>query len=75
MKRGVSRGRMIVISLLIAACAACSHKPPPPTVGGACKDTRYECDSCSSSGILGSRHIHTDCTVSCDMICGRKEGY
>lgn len=40
-----------------------------------CRELRLECDSCSEGGILGSKHIHSDCSVTCDMICGRKEGY
>jgi hypothetical protein len=38
---------------------------------------RYEnCDrSCDVNGILGSRHVHPDCSVTCDMICGGREGY
>jgi hypothetical protein len=67
--------RVLTLSLCLLACGSCARKPEPPLEPGTCRETRYECDSCSSGGILGSRHIHKDCSVTCDMICGRKEGY
>jgi len=72
---GVALRRGLALSLCITLCAACARKPEPPPEPGTCRETRYECDSCSKNGILGSRHIHKDCSVTCDMICGRKEGY
>lgn len=70
----------LVVLVLVAGIYGCApaHKPPPPSPAPdakSCKETRLECDSCSKGGILGSRHIHTDCSESCDLICGQKEGY
>jgi hypothetical protein len=42
----------------------------------ACRERVESCErSCDVNGILGARHVHTDCSVTCDMICGRREGY
>ena len=42
----------------------------------ACRERVENCErSCDVDGILGARHIHPDCSVTCDMICGRREGY
>ena len=42
----------------------------------ACRERVEPCErSCDVDGILGARHVHTDCSVTCDMICGRREGY
>lgn len=47
-----------------------------PTPQGACHEHYEDCDrSCDVDGILGARHVHADCSVTCDMICGRREGY
>jgi hypothetical protein len=71
----VALRRGLALSLCLAVCGACARKPEPPLEPGTCREIRYECDSCSKDGILGSRHIRKDCSVTCDMICGRKEGY
>jgi len=42
----------------------------------ACRERIEPCErSCDVDGILGARHVHPDCSVTCDMICGRREGY
>jgi hypothetical protein len=42
----------------------------------ACRERTEPCErSCDVDGILGARHVHPDCSVTCDMICGRREGY
>ena len=54
--------------------------PPPrgavlPT-GPICVDHIEPCDgSCDNHGVLGARHIHADCSRSCDLICADREGY
>ena len=67
--------RVSILFFCALAVSTCARKPEPPLEPGTCRETRYECDSCSKNGILGSRHIHKDCSVTCDMICGRNEGY
>ena len=67
--------RVSMLFLCALACNACARKPEPPLEAGTCRETRYECDSCSKNGILGSRHVHADCSVTCDQICGRSPGY
>ena len=43
---------------------------------GACRERYEDCErSCDVNGILGARHVHADCSVTCDLICGRREGY
>jgi hypothetical protein len=55
--------------------------PPPstprPAVGGpVCREHIDVCDrSCDDHGILGARHVHADCSRTCDLICGNREGY
>jgi hypothetical protein len=55
--------------------------PATPTQGTsqsplACRERIENCErSCDVNGILGARHVHPDCSVTCDMICGRREGY
>lgn len=53
--------------------------PPPPAAtatGPACLDHIDVCDkSCDDHGVLGARHIHADCSRTCDLICGGREGY
>jgi len=75
MIRGTTLRRIAAVLLYAIACGSCARKPEPPLEPGTCREIRYECDSCSSGGILGSRHVHKDCSVTCDMICGRKNGY
>jgi hypothetical protein len=42
----------------------------------ACTERVENCErSCDVGGILGARHVHPDCSVTCDMVCGRREGY
>ena len=42
----------------------------------ACRERIESCErSCDVDGILGARHVHPDCSVTCDMVCGRREGY
>jgi hypothetical protein len=42
----------------------------------ACRERIEPCErSCDVDGILGARHVHGDCSVTCDMVCGRREGY
>jgi hypothetical protein len=67
--------RVSMLLLCAMMCMSCARKTEPPLEPGRCHETRYECDSCSKDGILGSRHVHNDCSVTCDMICGRKNGY
>jgi len=56
--------------------------PPPATprpggkVGAICQEHIDSCDrSCDDRGILGARHVHADCSRTCDLICGNREGY
>jgi hypothetical protein len=54
---------------------------PPLSIPGAmagpiCREHIDSCDrSCDDHGILGARHVHADCSRTCDMICGNREGY
>jgi hypothetical protein len=44
--------------------------------GAACRENIGSCDrSCDDHGILGARHVHADCSRTCDLICGNREGY
>lgn len=66
---------LVCLVALTGGAVGCGlHKSTPPQPGQ-CQERRLECDSCSKEGILGARHIHPDCTETCDMICGRREGY
>jgi len=57
---------------VIPAVAAQGTSQSPP----ACRERIEPCErSCDVGGILGARHVHGDCSVTCDMICGRREGY
>jgi len=56
--------------------------PPPATprpgaaAGPVCHEHIDSCDrSCDDHGILGARHVHADCSRTCDLICGNREGY
>lgn len=49
---------------------------PGGNVGAACQEHIGSCDrSCDDHGILGARHTHADCSRTCDLICGNREGY
>jgi hypothetical protein len=57
---------------VIPATAAQGTSQSPP----ACHERIENCErSCDVDGILGARHVHPDCSVTCDMVCGRREGY
>lgn len=50
--------------------------PPQSIAGPQCVDRIESCDrSCDDHGILGARHTHADCSRTCDLICGMREGY
>ncbi|HEV2549788.1 MAG TPA: hypothetical protein VGU20_20910 [Stellaceae bacterium] len=56
--------------------------PPAASLGSAapsgprCVEHIGPCDgSCDNHGILGARHIHADCSRTCDLICADREGY
>lgn len=66
---------VLIAVMSVAGCALFRRGNSLPEAPGACKEVRLECDSCNKNGILGSRHIHSDCSETCDMICGRREGY
>ena len=54
----------------VAAAQGTSQSSP------ACHERIESCErSCDVNGILGARHVHPDCSVTCDMVCGRREGY
>lgn len=54
----------------VVAAQGASQSPP------ACRERIESCErSCDVDGILGARHVHPDCSVTCDMVCGRREGY
>jgi hypothetical protein len=56
----------------VPVVAAQGASQPPP----ACRERIESCErSCDVDGILGARHVHPDCSVTCDMVCGRREGY
>ncbi len=65
----------ILVIASLAGCGLFRRGNAPPEAPGACKEVRRECDSCSKGGFLGSRHIHSDCSETCDLICGREPGY
>lgn len=53
-----------------------SPVPAAPSSGPICVDHIDNCDrGCDDHGILGARHVHADCSRSCDLICGNREGY
>jgi len=50
--------------------------PRPGPRGPICQESIGSCDrSCDDHGILGARHVHADCSRTCDLICGNREGY
>jgi hypothetical protein len=55
----------------IPVVAAQGASQPPQ-----CRERIESCErNCDVDGILGARHVHPDCSVTCDMVCGRREGY
>lgn len=57
---------------VVPATSTERHAVAPP----ACRERYEDCErSCDLNGILGARHVHADCSVTCDLICGRREGY
>ncbi len=50
--------------------------PRPGAAGPVCQESIGSCDrSCDDHGFLGARHVHADCSRTCDLICGNREGY
>lgn len=68
-------------SLRLMHDAVVPQASPAPVPGAAaagpvCVDHIDNCDrGCDDRGILGARHVHADCSRSCDLICGNREGY
>ncbi len=74
--------RALPVIWIMLACAGCAASPPlvPADATGAilpaCQDRIGNCDrSCDKGGIPGAVHVHADCSVTCDLICGGREGY
>ena len=62
--------RVLQDAVIPARAQGTSQSPP------ACRERIENCErSCDVNGILGARHVHADCSVTCDMVCGRREGY
>lgn len=58
-----------------------TSKVPPPGIFASpaartCVERIEPCDrGCDIQGYLGARHTHADCSRTCDLICGMREGY
>ena len=69
--QGDGSWRVLQDAVIPAAAAQGTSQSPP-----ACRERVENCErSCDVDGILGARHVHPDCSVTCDMVCGRREGY